>query len=183
MSSPREPSDQPIDWQELRASIRRRLHFHLQGWTPEAIEDATQDVAVKALLFVERSGMPENMDALLTVISRRTAASRIRDRSRRRPHEPLFEDSAMEPDEAARREQALLEEAVQWRALQVIGYFRRRQASCLELAEARANGVELKELAARTGQSHGALLQRWSRCRRRLREAIARGEVAWDVGA
>jgi DNA-directed RNA polymerase specialized sigma24 family protein len=180
VSAPRDPSDQTIDWRELRASVRRRVHFHLQGWSAEEIEDATQDVVVKVLLFVERSGEPESLDGLLTVIARRTAASRIRDRSRRRPHVPVREESAVTADEAARRELAQLEEQVQWRALQVIAYFRRSQAPCLELARARAEGVELKELAARTNQSYGAVLQRWSRCMRRLRDAIARGEVQWD---
>ena len=180
MSVPRDPSDETIDWQEVRASIRRRLHFHLQGWSPEEIEDATQDVVVKLLLFLERAGAPESLDGLLTVIARRTSASRIRDRSRRGRHLPVRDETELAADEAGERELAEVEEQVQWKALQVITYFRRAQAPCLELAEARANGVELKDLAARTNRSHAALLQRWSRCMRRLRDAIARGEVQWD---
>jgi DNA-directed RNA polymerase specialized sigma24 family protein len=180
VSAPRDPSIHTLDWDELRAAIRRRLAYHLQGWPAEEVEDATHDVVLKVLLFVERSGLPANLEGLLTVIARRTASLRIRARTRRPPHDPVREDSSVAPDDALRRELALLDEEVRWRALQVMAFYRESQAPCLELAEARANGVDFKRLATETGQSHRALLQRWSRCMRRLRDAISRGELQWD---
>lgn len=179
-SSPRDPPDPPLDWHEILASIRRRVAYLLRGWTAEEIEDATQDVAFKLLRFLERSGRPDNMDGLLTVIARRTAVERIRSRSRRPASEPLTEEAAVTLDEVFRHELAELEEQVTWRAFQVIEFFRAHHAPCLELADARARGVDFRRLAEQTRQSHLALLQRWSRCMRRLRAAIAGGKLSWD---
>lgn len=86
----------------------------------------------------------------------------------------------MAPDDTARRELLALEEVIERKALAIREYFGLHQAPCVELAEARANGVDFKQLAGSTGQSHVALLQRWSRCMKRLREAIGRGELPWD---
>jgi DNA-directed RNA polymerase specialized sigma24 family protein len=180
VSAPRDPSAPPLDWQDLRASIRRRVGYLLRGWTAEEIEDVTQDVVFKVLRFLERSGHPDNLEGLLTVIARRTAVERIRVRARRPAHEPMSEEFAVTLDEAARHELAELEELVAWRAFQVTEFFRAHHAPCLELAEARARGVDFKRLAEQTQQSHRALLQRWSRCMRRLRVAIAEGRIPWD---
>jgi DNA-directed RNA polymerase specialized sigma24 family protein len=170
----------PLDWQELRASIRRRVSYLLRGWTAEEIEDVTQDVVFKVLRFLERSGPADNLEGLITVIARRTAVERIRIRARRPAHEPMSEDTAVTLDDAARHELAELEELVAWRAFQVTEFFRAHHAPCLELAAARARGVDFKRLAEETRQSHLALLQRWSRCMRRLRAAIAGGKIPWD---
>ena len=69
------------------------------------------------------------------------------------------------------------EEEVAWKAFQVLEFFRQHHAECLELAEARANGTDLRRLAGSTNRSHSALLQRWSRCMKRLKAAIERGEL------
>lgn len=180
VSPPRDPSERPLDWPALRVSVRRRLAYHLQGWAPEEIEDATQDVLFKVLRFLDRAGDPENLEGLLTVIARRTAVERIRARARRPASTPLAEGTAATLDDAARQELARLEELTAWRAFQVIEFFRAQRSPCVELAEARARGVDFKRLAAETRQSHAALLQRWSRCMRRLRAAIAGGQLSWN---
>lgn len=180
MSAPRDPSDSPLDWQGLRASVRRRVASLLRGWSAEEIEDVTQDVLFKLLRFLERSGSPDNVEGLLTVISRRTVVERIRARARRPAHEPFSEETAAAPDETDHEELAEIEATVHWRAFQVIEYFRANAAGCLDLAEARGRGIDFKRLAEQTGQSHQALLQRWARCKRRLRAAIAGGKLPWD---
>lgn len=180
MSVPRDPSESPLDWQDLRESVRRRASYLLRGWPAEEIEDVTQDVLFKLLRFLERSGPPERLEGLLSVIARRTAVERIRARARRPAGVPLAETEAVASDDAVRQELAELEERVAWRAFQVTEFFRATQAACLELAEARARGTDFKRLAEETRQSHAALLQRWSRCMRRLRAAIAAGRVPWD---
>lgn len=170
------------DWEAVRTSVRRRLQSHLQGGSPEDLEDATQAVMYKLLRFFARNdGPPRNLDGLLTVIARRTAVERIRAAVRARAHGPLREESAVIMSEAERHELALLEDEVQWRATSLLEWFRAHQAPCLELAEARANGTDFKTLAAGTGQSHAALLQRWSRCMQRLRAAIASGQLDWPA--
>jgi DNA-directed RNA polymerase specialized sigma24 family protein len=156
------------------------MAYHLQGWPAEEIEDAAQDVAFKLLRFIDRSGSPMNLEGLLTVIARRTAVERFRSRSRRPAHQPIEDASAVTLDDAARHELAQLEERVARRAFHVLEYFRANHAPCLELAEARARGLDFKRLAVETRQSHVALLQRWSRCMKRLRSAIAGGEIPWD---
>ena len=154
----------------------------MQGATPEDLEDATQVVMYKLLRFVARNdGPPRNLDGLLTVIARRTAAERIRVAVRARAHGPLREESAVIMSEAERHELAKLEDEVQWRAMSLLEWFRAQHAPCLELAEARALGTDFKTLAARTGQSHAALLQRWSRCMQKLRAAIASGHLDWPA--
>lgn len=180
MPAPRDPSEHALPWPELRASIRRRLASHLRGWPAEAIEDATQDVVYKLLRFIERSGPPENPDGLAGVIARRTAVECIRARSRRPAFEPLRDESHPGTEESSPLELAELEDEVAWRAFQVIEFFRVHHSPCLELAAARSRGVDFKRFATETGQSHLALLQRWSRCMRRLREAIASGKVPWN---
>ena len=180
------PSEAPThpepDWEAIRASVRRRLEARLQGAPPEELEDATQVVLYKLLRFVARNdGPPRNLDGLLTVIARRTAVERIRAAVRARTHGPLREESAVMMSEAERHELAQLEDEVQWRAASLLEWFRARHAPCLELAEARANGTDFKTLAAQTGQSHAALLQRWSRCMQRLRAAIASGQLDWPA--
>lgn len=180
MAAPRDPSEPAYDWQDLSASIQRRLRFHLRGWPDAEVDDAAQDVLYKVLRFLDRSGAPDNLDGLVTVIARRTAVERIRARSRRPAHEPVAEHSVATPDDSARRELAELEEQAAWRAFLVIEFFREKHAPCVELAEARAHGVDFKVLSERTKQSHLALLQRWSRCMRRLRAAIDEGLLPWD---
>jgi hypothetical protein len=84
------------------------------------------------------------------------------------------------PDDTERHELAELEEQTTWRAFLVIEFFREKHAPCVQLAEARSRGVDFKALAEQTNQSHLALLQRWSRCMRRLRAAIDEGQLPWD---
>jgi DNA-directed RNA polymerase specialized sigma24 family protein len=180
VAAPRDPSEPAVDWQDLRASIHRRLRFHLRGWPDAEVDDATQDVLYKVLRFLERSGAPDNLEGLVTVIARRTAVERIRARSRRPAHEPVAEHTAVTPDDADRHELAELEDQTAWRAFLVIEFFREKHAPCVELAEARSRGVDFKLLAGQTNQSHLALLQRWSRCMRRLRAAIDAGKLPWD---
>ncbi|MBI5168633.1 MAG: sigma-70 family RNA polymerase sigma factor [Candidatus Eisenbacteria bacterium] len=180
MAEYHDPSLEGFDWAEIRTTVRRRLSFHLRGWESADIEDATQDVLLSLVRFLERSGAPVSMEGLIAVVARRTAVSRMRLRARRPATQPVEEEHVVAPDDGARRELLALEEAIERKALAIREYFRLHQAPCLELAEARANGVDFKQLAGTTGQSHVALLQRWSRCMKRLREAIGRGDVPWD---
>lgn len=175
-----EPPHGAFDWRAIRGMVARRMGYHLRGWEPSEIEDATQDVLVRLMRFIERSGPPDSMDALALVVARRTALERMRTRSRRPRTEAIQEDAAVTADEATHRALLDLEDDVAWKALQVREYFRKHQAPCLELAEARSQGVDLKQVAGQTGQSHDALLQRWSRCMKRLRTAIANGELQWE---
>jgi DNA-directed RNA polymerase specialized sigma24 family protein len=181
MITPQELSDFGIDWNAVRAPILRRMAYHLRGWDQAEIEDAVQDVAYKLVCFLRRSGMPTRLDGLLTVIARRTAVERIRarDRARRAALRASHEMPEASPDGSYRLELAEVEEDVAWKAFQVLEFFRLKHAKCVELAEVRANGKDFKRLALLTNQSHRALLQRWSRCMKRLKAAIGRGELAW----
>lgn len=180
MSAPRDPSASSLEWNSLHASVRRRVASLLRGWPVEDIEDATQDVVFQVLRFLDASGPPNNLEGLLTVISRRTAIGRIRARARRPAHEPFVEEGMVAPDEAEREAIAELEELVHWRAFQVIEFFRADSSDCLALAEARTRGVDFKQLAGQLGVTHQSLRQKWVRCMRRLRAAIAGGTIPWD---
>lgn len=180
MAASHDPSKEGIDWSDIRSSIARWMSYHLRGWESAEIEDATHDAVMHVMRFLEHSGRPRSLDGLVRVITRRTAIERMRRRARRPASLPVREEHAVIADEATRREWLDLEEQVEWKAFQVREWFRAHQAPCLELAEARAAGVGFKELAGRNGASHVALLQRWSRCMKRLREAIAEGRLEWD---
>lgn len=180
MAASHDPSFEGIDWSDVRKDVTRRMSFHLRGWESAEIEDATQDVLLRVMRFLEHSGQPKSFVGLLRVIERRTAIERMRVRARRPATRPVLEEHAVVADEATRRALLEIEEQVEWRAFQVREWFRAHQAACLELADGRAAGVSFKELAGKSGTSHVALLQRWSRCMKRLREAIKRGDLAWD---
>lgn len=179
MAASHDPSFEGIDWSLVRSSIARRMSYHLRGWERVEIEDATQDALVRVMRFLERSGRPNSLEGLVRVIARRTAIERMRARARRPATQSVREEHAVIADEATRRELLDLEAQVEWKAFQVREWFREHQSPCLELAEARATGVAFNELAGRSGVSHVALLQRWSRCMKRLREAVTRGELPW----
>ena len=180
MAEYHDPSLEGFDWAEIRTTVRRRLSFHLRGWESADIEDVTQDVLLSLVRFLERSGAPVSMEGLVAVIARRAAVSSMRTRSRRPPTQPVLEEHAVTLDDSTRRELLAIEEAVEARAFLILEYFRMHQAPCVELAEARAAGIDFNQLARTTGQSHVALLQRWSRCMKRLRDAIGRGEFPWN---
>lgn len=180
MAEPRDPSFEGLDWAEIRTSVSRRLSYQLRGWEPSDIEDATQDVVLRLMHFLRRTGSPRSLDGIVTVIARRTAIERIRIRSRRPESQPIREGDSVALDEATRYELLELEEEVTWKAFQVREFFRLHQTPCVELAEGRSNGIDFKQLAEATGQSHLALLQRWARCMKRLRTAIASRELGWD---
>lgn len=180
MAEPRDPSIEGVDWADIRNSIARRMSFHLRGWEPSEIEDATQDVLLRVMRFFRRSGPPRALEGLATVITRRVAVERMRSRKRRPPGRPVHEEDIVTPDDSLRHDLLDLEEEVAWKAFRVREFFRTRQTPCVELADARSQGEDFKQLAARTNQSHLALLQRWSRCMKKLRVAIANRELDWD---
>ncbi|MCC6650922.1 MAG: sigma-70 family RNA polymerase sigma factor [Candidatus Eisenbacteria bacterium] len=180
MAEPRDPSMEGYDWADIRNSVAHRMSYHLRGWEPSEIEDATQDVLLRVARFIRRSGPPRAIDGLTTVIARRVAVERIRSRMRRPPGRPVQEEDAVTLDDSMRRDLLDLEEDVAWKAFRAREFFRTRQTPCVELADARSQGEDFKQLAARTNQSHLALLQRWSRCMKKLRAAIANREWDWE---
>ncbi len=174
-----EPMALAADWPSTLADLRRRVASHLRGWDPADIEDCAQDAALRVVRAVEREGWPRNPNGLFTVIARRAAIDFIRVRRRRPRHERLDENLEIADTEALRRSLSDVHEEMQAKALRVLHYFHSRQARCEPLARARAEGLDLKSFAERSGQSHGAVLQQWSRCMRRLFESIRRGELHW----
>lgn len=167
-----------IDWDSTLAELRRRVASQVRNWSAADVEDCAQDAALRVVRFVQREGWPLHPQGLFSVIARRAAIDFIRVRARRATHEPFDEDRTVV---AVPRSDELgeLREEVMAKALRVLHYFRVNHARCEPLARARADGVDLRAFAEGSGQSHGAVLQQWSRCRKHLFESIRRGELPW----
>ena len=180
MSSGPHRLDPLVDWEAIRSLVRQRMAFHLRGWDAADIEDAVQDALLRFVRMVERDGSPRHATGAARVIARRTAIDQIRARTRSLRRTSRDVDLLLHLKQEERAEWDDLLEEVRWKAFQVLEYFRAQQAPCLELALARARGLELKQLAAETNQSHAALLQRWSRCMKRLNDAIRVGRLPWS---
>lgn len=173
-----ESEAQAQDWNGHVAEIQRRMRIHLRGVDSADIEDCAQRAALSLLRFTRRVGCPHSPNGLIEVIVRRTAQTFLRGRYRRRRRLAVV-DLIEELADRDERDLLDLEEEVAWKAMQVLEYFRQKDAPCVELAEARSRGEDLKQLADRLAQSHDMLRQRWSRCVRGLRIVISKGVLSW----
>lgn len=174
-----EPQAPNRDWPSTLVELRRRIASHLRGWDAADIDDCLQDAALRLVRAVDRHGWPRNPCGLFTVIARRAAIDFIRIRRRRPSHLSIHANLEVLRDCEFQRMSAELDEEVRAKAFRVLHYFHTHHARCEPLARARAEGLDLKTFAEQSGQSHGAVLQQWSRCVRRLFDGIRRGALPW----
>ncbi len=177
--SPNDPFEHElaaIDWEALRRSAVRMLTLRLRGLSAEDIEDAAQDVARRYATFVRRNGAPHTPDGLLADLCRKVAANFIRKRQDERGlltrlHASLADEpeSDEESAEAVREYQAIV--------FFVREYFALRRAQCTAIADAKAAGESLKDLAARLKLSYEKVRQDWSRCVRLIHDAMRRNRL------
>lgn len=170
---PAAPAERDIHWDRAREFIRRRLSFELHGPSRELLDDLTQECLVRLLRVVRRERV-ENLEALLTLLARRTAIDGVRRRTRWRAL-VTGDDAALAevPDPAARVEEP--GDPLERLRFVVVEYFTARDARCRELAVAYFAGDDWKAVARATGRSHDVIRKQWSRCLESLR-AAARDE-------
>ena len=165
-------------WAALLPGVHRRLNAYLRDLSEQAIEDTAQVVLIGVHTYILRNGRPENLDALVTVICRRKAASTLRREIRRRSRmvhdEGLLERIA---DDRFEVEVELIRDECARAAHVVLGFFGEHKATCEEIARGRMQGLEYERIARLLGMTTTAARQAWHRCVVRLKEAIQRGEV------
>jgi DNA-directed RNA polymerase specialized sigma24 family protein len=161
----------------IHAGATRRMRYHLRGWPAARIEEAVQDVCLGVLLYLRRNGPPGDVEWLVGVVSRRRAISMIRHERFERLHDPIDGFIDLLADGRASTEIHELREEAALLVHRILGFFRNHKAECETLAIARARGEDFKQVGARLGKSQAALLQSWSRCVRRLKDAARRGEI------
>ena len=167
-------------WKTYFAEIRSRTPPKMRGFAEADVEDCIQAAAAKLWHFFERNGEPDSVEGLIEVIVRRTVASFIRrEQVRRRfftPGDPS--DSIADQDERELRE---IEEEVAWKSALVLAYFRKANAKCLPLAEARSQGEDFKRFSERVALSHALIRKRWQHCAERAREVLRASGVYWGA--
>lgn len=177
---PHEDEPHGLDWEALRQGARRRLRARMSGFSPQDIEDGVQDVVGRMVAFVRRHGRPDSPEGLLMSLVRAVAANAIRRRQRERALQSGEIATWLgEPSEDG-AEQGVLEE---YRRIvfHVREYFRLKKSGCLPLADAKSQGMSLKEHAARERLSYEQVRQTWSRCVRLIHDAMRkhRLRIAW----
>lgn len=172
-----------LEWLQLLELARQRLRARLRDWPMQDIDDLAQDVMANTLDFVRRNGPPRSPEGLVSVIARRRAADAIQDEEMAR-HREISLDSVTPTLEGPLSESELAEilEEQAWTAFVVSAFFRSAAAhrECMAIAEAKRDGIDLRQFAEVRGQSHDAVRQRWSRCLDSLEEAITRGDLRID---
>jgi RNA polymerase sigma factor (sigma-70 family) len=144
-----------------------------------SVEDA-QDCAGEAIAqFLERRPDVLNLEAFLVTAAKRRAVDRVRARSRAQVREERVarQLAASLPDvaeEIASRSEASWADAEARRLLSPRSY---------ELLSLVAQGVPVREIAARFGINEHAVQSRLLRARRTLRAGLARGLAALGLGA
>lgn len=175
-SPPADPLHQ--DWQRLLPGVLRRLRHYLRGLPEHVVEDTAQEVLVGLHVFVTRSGMPDDLEAVVTTICRRRAASAIRRESRARERFAQDDELAAKvPDASASVEAELVRDECARVAHAVLACFRRHQAPCESIALGRMRGLDFPSISESMGMKADAVRQAWHRCIERLKGAIQRGEV------
>ena len=160
-----------IDWNALRATVRRTIQSQLGRADQALIEDLTQEALI-GILRVLRREPARDLTSLARAVARNTAIDEIRRRQReRRGLGALKEDShagggsplpVMDP----------LAESPEFLWFLLVEYFRSHNAPCHALALLYAEKGDWKSVAAALDLSHDAVRQQWSRCTKAFRAAL-----------
>ncbi|RKZ12431.1 hypothetical protein DRQ53_04795 [bacterium] len=158
------PDPPPIDWEMVRESFRLRLSGRLDHAELTELDDLVQEGCVR-LLRASRRERIEDIEALVTVLARRTFQDFLRRRYR---HERLtnpLDDSHSEIPDAQKGGGAGFGDMVDRIEFIVLELFAREgRAECEHLARAWFRRRNWRQLATELGLSHASVRKRWSRC-------------------
>jgi DNA-directed RNA polymerase specialized sigma24 family protein len=166
MSSPRStPKDPPtIDWEQVQDSLRRHLAGRLDHSELTELDDLVQESCIR-LLRVSRRERVENLEALVSVVARRTFTDYLRRRYRNERLWTTLDDGHVDiPDTrgAAHARFGDLIERIEFIVLEV--FARDDRPECRKLARAWFASRNWKDLAEELDLSHASVRKRWSRC-------------------
>jgi len=163
------PQEMEIRWGEASAFVRRRLQYELPAHSHGLIDDLVQECMVRMLRYVRRERV-QNLEALLTEMTRRTAIDALRRRTRWSALVTSDDDVVAEvADPVARTDEP--GDPLERLQFVVVEYFTQREARCRDLAVAFFAGDDWKSVAQAEGRSHDVIRKQWSRCLGLLREA------------
>ena len=158
------PDPPAIDWELVRESLRRRFAGRLDRAELTEMDDLVQEGCVR-MLRVSRREPIENLEALVSVVARRTFRDFLRRRYR---HERLWnplDDSHVElPDSGAAADPGFgdLVDRIEFMVLEL--FVREERPECEQLARAWFARKNWSKLAKELGMSHASVRKRWSRC-------------------
>ena len=165
MSFPHSTPDPPaIDWELVRESLRRRFAGRLDSAELSEMDDLVQEGCVR-LLRVSRRERIEDLEALVTVVARRTFRDFLRRRYRHeRLWNPLDDSHGEIPDSSGAADPGFgdLIDRIEFMVTEL--FAREDRAECGQLARAWFARKNWRELAAELGLSHASVRKRWSRC-------------------
>lgn len=152
-----------IDWDTVRASLRRRIVGQLDPNEHSELEDLVQEGCVR-LLRASRRDRIDDMEALVSVIARRTFSDYLRRRYRNervwRPLDDEVADRVGTPGPDSRFGDMV--DRVEFMVLQV--FEGEGRTDCRDLARAWFECRSWKDLAGELDLAPAAVRKRWSRC-------------------
>lgn len=171
------PADRPgseISWGPAREFLHRCLARTLFRTDPADLEDLTQEALVR-LLRACRAREPQNLQALMRAIARRTAIDFIRRRERWARLVCRFANAEAHAVPAGDPPPDTGGDPLERVRFLVREFFAQRNRLCAELAEAFFAERNWQAVAEERRCSSEAVRQQWSRCVKALREAVRRG--------
>ncbi len=174
------PSD--LDWSEVRNIAARFVRHRLREGRADLVDELAQDATVRLFRMSLRSPI-RSVEAALNTIADAVVADWVRGRRRWKKYFTPWTDDLESVADLRAFGACDIGDPMERLRFVVIEFFERAHAPCAELARQFFAKVSWKALAEARGRSHAGILQLWSRCVRRLREALAaHGEpLAWWI--
>lgn len=171
-------------WAQLRQGVLRRLRVLLRGLSTAAVEDVAQEVLLGLHRSIAVNGPPQGIDALVTVICRRKAASALRHLLVERRH-LIHDEQAIhhapsgcpDPDaELIRLDQARV-------ARRVLECIREQGVQSEAVARGRLQGLAYQDIAEPLGITADAARQTWHRSVVQVRRMLPPGDFDGPAGS
>lgn len=164
-----------IDWEDLRAQVRRCVRARLDRAHPNDVDEICQRALVGILRTSRREGIA-NPSGLAAVAAQRAIKDWLRARRRWWAHHPELNGyDAVHLDEESLPPEEFGDPLERVRFV-VLEFFRTNHASCHELAQPYFEANDWNVVAARIGRTPDAVRKRWSRCIAVLRQSL-RGDL------
>ena len=160
------------EWDEVRASLRRRLVARMDRSEGTELDDLVQEGCVRLLRVLRRERV-QDLEEMISVIAQRTFTDYLRRRYRNeRIWEPLEEshgELALPP--LADPDFGDLIDRVEFVVQEL--FVRESRSECAQLAQAWFSRSNWKEVADQMGAAHTLVRKRWSRCLEFVRKKLA----------